>query len=231
MCSWRWEKNLIEMVFCSCTATKILVMYSQKSNCVASVPIFTFMCLWAIYIFPGSVHIFSCSRIGRLIVGLYKSLTDTWMWKLGLRLRNSIFFLEFSVLCLCSVRLKCQMWKPNHVSSQLKKNLTITPKKNTDRTRTCNPQMQSLVQWGRRLEGWPSTATCLASWRRVNQQDVFLYTMDGPSRLPDGPHHLPRSGVDLLLNVHKTARKAWPGTLVDPCLLSNSGKLLPYPSG
>ncbi len=63
------------------------------------------MCLWAIYIIPGSVHNYSCSRIGRLIVGLYKSLTDTWMWKLRLRPRSSFsgnICFEFAVLCLCS---------------------------------------------------------------------------------------------------------------------------------
>ncbi len=31
----------------------------------------------------------SCSRIGRSIVRIYRSLTDTWMCKLGLKLRNS----------------------------------------------------------------------------------------------------------------------------------------------
>ncbi len=31
----------------------------------------------------------SCSRIGISIIGIYKSLTDTWMWKLGLWPRNS----------------------------------------------------------------------------------------------------------------------------------------------
>ncbi len=89
-----------------CTATKITFMCSQKRNCAASVPISTYMCLWAIYIFPGLIHIFSCSRIGRPMVGLYKSLTDTWMWKLGLRPRNSFsgnICFKFSVLCLCSV--------------------------------------------------------------------------------------------------------------------------------
>ncbi len=59
----------------------------------------------------GPHTVFSCSRIGRPILGIYKSLTETWMWKLGLRLRNSFsgnIFFEFSVLCLCGVR-DCQV--------------------------------------------------------------------------------------------------------------------------
>ena len=71
------------------TATKILFMYFFSGNCEASVPISTCMCLSEIYIFPGSVHIFFCSRIDRPIMGIYKSFTDTRMWKLGLRPRNS----------------------------------------------------------------------------------------------------------------------------------------------
>jgi hypothetical protein len=57
-------------------------MYSQKWNCVALFPIPTSMHLWAIYILPESVCIFGCSKIDRPVLGLYKSLTDTWMWKL-----------------------------------------------------------------------------------------------------------------------------------------------------
>jgi hypothetical protein len=35
------------------------------------------MCLLRFFCIPRIVHIFSCSRIGRPIVGIYKLLTDT----------------------------------------------------------------------------------------------------------------------------------------------------------
>ncbi len=100
-------KNSISLVvFAYCTATKLPFMSSQKRYCAASVPISTFIFLCANYIFPGSVHTFSCSRIGRPFMRIYKSLTDTWMWKLGLIPCNSFsgnIYFVFSVLCLCSV--------------------------------------------------------------------------------------------------------------------------------
>ncbi len=53
-----------------------------------SVPISTFMRLWVIHIFPRLVCLF-CWRKYVDQSCLYKSLTDTWMWKLGLRPRYS----------------------------------------------------------------------------------------------------------------------------------------------
>ncbi len=74
---------------CKDTIPKIRNKFPQKRNCAASVPISTFMRLWAIYIFPGSVCLFCCRKIRGPILGIYKSLIDTWMWKLWLRPRNS----------------------------------------------------------------------------------------------------------------------------------------------
>ncbi len=53
------------------TAPKIRFIYSHKWSCTASFPIPTFMYIWAIYIFPGSVCIFGCSKIGKPILGIY----------------------------------------------------------------------------------------------------------------------------------------------------------------
>ncbi len=71
------------------TIPKIWNKYSQKRNCAALVPISTFMCLWAIYIFSRLFCLVCCSQICGPILGIYKSLTNTWMRKLGLRPRNS----------------------------------------------------------------------------------------------------------------------------------------------
>ncbi len=42
-----------------------------------------------LYIFPRSICLFFCMEIYGPILVIYKSLTDTWMLKLGLRPRNS----------------------------------------------------------------------------------------------------------------------------------------------
>ncbi len=73
------EMSIFEGVykFSHYTVPKIRFMYSQEWNCAASFQIPTFMYLWAIYKFPESVCIFDCSKIGRPVLRIYKSLTDT----------------------------------------------------------------------------------------------------------------------------------------------------------
>jgi hypothetical protein len=66
--SYQWMK-----ICCGCTVPKILFKFSQKWNYAVSFPIPTFTYLQAIYIFPESVCLFGCSKIGRLILGIYKS--------------------------------------------------------------------------------------------------------------------------------------------------------------
>jgi hypothetical protein len=58
--------------------------FETKRNCLASVSISTFMCLWVIFIFPGSVCLFCCKKIcDRLWEYIIRSQThewDNWDW-------------------------------------------------------------------------------------------------------------------------------------------------------
>jgi hypothetical protein len=85
----RWEKTTLQSPHCKDTILKIWNKYSQKSNCAATVPIPTFMFLRAIYTFSWSVCRFCSRKTGGPNAAIYRSLTDTWMWKLGRRPRNS----------------------------------------------------------------------------------------------------------------------------------------------
>ncbi len=77
----RWESN-INVWF--------RFMHSQKWNCMAllfsnqnyndlSSSFRIHLSVSDLYIFLGSVCLFCCSQIARLILGIYKLLTDTWM--------------------------------------------------------------------------------------------------------------------------------------------------------
>jgi hypothetical protein len=57
--------------------------YSQKRKCAASVLVSTFMFLWAIYIFPGSVCPFCCRKVDRFWKYINRSQTHecgNWDW-------------------------------------------------------------------------------------------------------------------------------------------------------
>jgi hypothetical protein len=60
---------------------KISIYVFREKKLRGLSPNFHIMCLWAIYMYiPRSVHLFSCIRIWRPIVGIYKSHTETWLW-------------------------------------------------------------------------------------------------------------------------------------------------------
>ncbi len=89
-----------------CTET-VQPPYFQNRIIMFCLLISTLIYQWEIYIFPGSVCLFCCSQICGLILGKYKSLTGTWMWKLRLRPRNSRKGIHKWDFC-CSVGLGYQ---------------------------------------------------------------------------------------------------------------------------
>ncbi len=96
----RWRRSYATL------QTTYLTVIGECTHCNKN-PIYVFLLRklrglspnFHIHVSVSDPHI-SCNRIGRSIVGIYKSLTDTWMWKLGLRPYNSFsgnICLQFSV--------------------------------------------------------------------------------------------------------------------------------------
>jgi hypothetical protein len=103
-----WQQGTLPTKVGNYTATAIPVIYSFSGNSAASAPISTFMCLWAIYIFPGSVYIFPpAEQADPSWEYIIRSQThECGLWKLGLRPRYSFsgnICFKFSAFCHCSV--------------------------------------------------------------------------------------------------------------------------------
>ncbi len=98
-------------VHCKDTVPKIGNKYSQKWNCAASFPFPTFMYLWAIfYIFPRSVRLFCCSKIGGPCEYINRSqIHECWNREWGcavsfLEIHKWILFAVYSTFSGCQCK-------------------------------------------------------------------------------------------------------------------------------
>ncbi len=81
----QWESHKMSgSHFCIPRNETVQPPFFQNRIMMSCLPIPTFIYLWEIYMFSGSVWLICCSQICGPILGIYKSLTDTWMWKLWL---------------------------------------------------------------------------------------------------------------------------------------------------
>ncbi len=101
----------------------------QNRIIIFCLPVPTLIYLWEIYIFPGLVCLFCCREKCGSILGIYKSLTDTQMWKLGLRLWNSQkrnTKIGFPLQCTFTISLlQIDTSKPNYLMTALSHSIGI----------------------------------------------------------------------------------------------------------
>ncbi len=80
-----WKRKL--RTHCKDTIPKFLNKYPLRRKCAATIPIPIFMFLWAILCIPliDLPILRQDITVGWPKVRIFRSLTDTWMWKLGQR--------------------------------------------------------------------------------------------------------------------------------------------------
>ncbi len=109
-CAWS-PCNQTLTIYCNSayltyTAMKNPFMYSFSGNSATLALISTFMCLWAIYIIPGSVHIFPPAEKAdpswEYIIRSQTHECGNWDWDPRYFFSGNICF-KFSAFCLCSV--------------------------------------------------------------------------------------------------------------------------------
>ncbi len=119
------------------TATAIPFIYSFSGNSAASASISTFMCLWAIYIFTGSVYIFPPAKQAgpswEYIIRYLTHACGNWDWGpdipfLGIFVSNFRHFVFAVYLYIVSVAMLGLNHAANHYST-LKKTNAICPSK------------------------------------------------------------------------------------------------------
>ena len=108
---------LVSLPFCNSkdTIPKLELYIPRKGTAQPQFQILhSCFCVQYIYIFSRSVCIFCCRKIGGLMVRIYKPLTDTGMWKLGLRPRSSfsVNTFQFNLFEVRTEYTECQAFSP-----------------------------------------------------------------------------------------------------------------------
>ncbi len=114
ICNFTSELSCTLLRYAAPTATAISFINSFSGNFAASAPISTFKCLWAFYLFPGSVYLFPpAEKADPSWQYIIRSQThECHMWKLGLRPRYSFsgnICFKFSAFCPCSAPFWAKM--------------------------------------------------------------------------------------------------------------------------